>query len=249
MNEMQKTHKVIGLICCRGGSKGIPGKNIKPFAGRPLLAWILDAARKAAVFDEVILSTDDEAIAAVGREHGARVPGLRPAELARDTSDQFDTHKYIFELLGVTDETHRVCILNNNPFIDSGLIRAGYELAESVEFARVVLDSVRVGGDFLYFRQSYEDEGVLRLCFPRVLMESQINRQSSGPTYVTINNVRWAKPSALTSYDAYKRAVVRHGVAPVWLPKTRNFDLDDLEDWEIAEAVFKALDLGESLDH
>ena len=243
---MHNSSKIIALICCRGGSKGIPHKNIKPFAGRPLLCWILGSARKAAVFDDIVLSTDDEEIAAVGREHGASIPGLRPAHLAQDTSDQFDTHSYIFDLLGIRDETHRVCILTNNPFIDSGLIRAGFQKAASIDFSRLVLDTVPVGGDYLHFRQCYLDEDVLRFCFPRLMIDSQINRQASGRIYTTMNNMRWAKPTPLRSYEAYKQEVVRNGISPVCLPKLRNFDLDDLEDWRIAEAVFVAMNLAEA---
>ena len=97
--------KVSGLICCRGGSKGIPGKNIKEFCGKPLLGWTLEHAQKANVFDEIILSTDSKEIAAVGEEYSATVPGLRPDYLAKDESDVFDTHDYIFNLLNINDES------------------------------------------------------------------------------------------------------------------------------------------------
>ena len=76
--------RVLGVITARGGSKGIPGKNLKPLAGRPLLAWTIDAAQASGVLDRVILSTEDEAIAAAGRELGCEVPFMRPAELAED---------------------------------------------------------------------------------------------------------------------------------------------------------------------
>ena len=82
--------KILLTVCARGGSKGIPGKNIKEFCGKPLLGWILEAAKEAKVFDDIILSTDSEEIAEVGRSYGATVPGLRPAALATDDSDVFD---------------------------------------------------------------------------------------------------------------------------------------------------------------
>lgn len=76
--------RVLGLVPARGGSKGVPGKNIRPLGGRPLLAWTAAAARRAESLDRLVLSTDSEEIAAVGREHGLDVPFLRPPELARD---------------------------------------------------------------------------------------------------------------------------------------------------------------------
>ena len=82
--------KILALIPARGGSKRVPGKNIKNLGGLPLIAWTLRAAHDSGVCAAVVVSTDDEAIAAVAREHGADVPGLRPAELATDTAGSVD---------------------------------------------------------------------------------------------------------------------------------------------------------------
>lgn len=237
---MQKQFKTIALICCRGGSKGIPGKNIKDFAGKPLLGWILESAKSSGVFDDIILSTDSEEIAQVGRTFGANVPELRPLELAQDKSDQFDTHSYIFDLLGFNDDTHRVCILNNNPLINDELIKQGYQAAAKFDFERVVLDSVQIPGDYMFFRQCFEYNGLLHFHFPKGMLDSQINRQTVAPTFTTINNMRWGKPSYFRSYENYKNEVVMHGIIPVALPKLRNIDIDDMDDWKMAEAVFKA---------
>lgn len=76
--------RVLGLIPARGGSKGIPRKNIRPLAGKPLIAWTIEAARQSRLLTRVILSTEDEEIAAVGRAWGVDVPFLRPVELAQD---------------------------------------------------------------------------------------------------------------------------------------------------------------------
>jgi pseudaminic acid cytidylyltransferase len=238
---MEKKYKMMALICCRGGSKGIPGKNIKEFAGKPLLGWILEAAKTSGVFDDIILSTDSQEIADVGTQYGASVPGLRPSELAQDKSDQFDTHRYIFEKMDIADETHRVCILTNNPFIDASIIKMGYDAAGKHGFEKVVLDTVKVGGDYLYYRQCFENKGLLRFLFQKNMLESAINRQSQAPVYTTINNTRWAKPSVLASYDAYKEEVVENGIVPIELPKLRNVDIDEPDDWIIAEALFNKL--------
>lgn len=76
--------KILAIIPARGGSKGIPRKNIRPLAGKPLIAWTLEAARAATRLDRIIVSTEDEEIAAIARACGAEVPFLRPAELAGD---------------------------------------------------------------------------------------------------------------------------------------------------------------------
>ena len=82
---MQKSHKkILGLITARGGSKGIPGKNIKKLAGKPLIVYTIEAAQASGVFDRIIISTDDEKIAEVARLHGCAVPFMRPKNLAKD---------------------------------------------------------------------------------------------------------------------------------------------------------------------
>ena len=81
--------KAVAVIFARGGSKGLPGKNIRPLAGKPLIAWAIEHALAVKRIDRVIVSTDSEEIAAVAREYGAEVPFLRPAELARDDSPEW----------------------------------------------------------------------------------------------------------------------------------------------------------------
>src|SRR5688572_14162124 len=77
---------VIALVPARGGSKRLPGKNVKLLAGKPLIAWTIEAARHSLLVDKVVLSTDDEEIAQIGRVFGAEVPFIRPIELSSDTA-------------------------------------------------------------------------------------------------------------------------------------------------------------------
>ena len=83
--------EILGLILARGGSKGIPGKNIKDLAGKPLIAYTIEAAKKSKYIDRVVVSTDDEEIARVSREYGAEIPFMRPAEYARDNTTSNET--------------------------------------------------------------------------------------------------------------------------------------------------------------
>lgn len=82
--------KTLAIIPARGGSKRLPGKNIKPFLGLPLIAWSIRFARRVTQFDALAVSTDDEAIAAVCRAEGVDIPDLRPAHLATDTASTLD---------------------------------------------------------------------------------------------------------------------------------------------------------------
>ncbi|NPV85838.1 MAG: acylneuraminate cytidylyltransferase family protein [Anaerolineae bacterium] len=90
---------ILGVIPARGGSKSIPRKNIKPFLGKPLLAWTAETALQSGALDRLILSTDDEEIAQVGKHYGAEVPFLRPAELAQDSTPTPPVLTHLLEYL------------------------------------------------------------------------------------------------------------------------------------------------------
>ena len=74
----------LAVIPARGGSKRIPRKNVKLFAGKPMIAWSIEAAQRTGLFDRIVVSTDDEEIASIARKYGADVPFVRPAELSDD---------------------------------------------------------------------------------------------------------------------------------------------------------------------
>lgn len=102
MDTGLKKQNIMGFIFARGGSKGLPGKNIKPFHGKPLLAWTIECAQKTGIFSRLILSTDDPAIAAVGREYGAETPFLRPSKLATDSAPEWLAWRHA---VGYVEET------------------------------------------------------------------------------------------------------------------------------------------------
>lgn len=107
--------RVLGLIPARGGSKGIPGKNVRLLGGKPLLAWTAEAALASRRLSRVVLSTDDEGIAEAGRRCGLDVPFLRPAELARDDTPTLPVVRHALESL--EDRFDAVCLLQpTSPF-------------------------------------------------------------------------------------------------------------------------------------
>ncbi|MBN2282906.1 MAG: acylneuraminate cytidylyltransferase family protein [Deltaproteobacteria bacterium] len=90
---------VLAIIPARGGSKGLPGKNIKELCGKPLIAWSIEQAQSCKDIDEIVVSTDDEEIAEVAKKYGAGVPFIRPAELANDTAKSIDVIFHTIEWL------------------------------------------------------------------------------------------------------------------------------------------------------
>ena len=87
---MYKDKTFLAIIPARGGSKGLPRKNIKPLLGKPLVAWTIEQAFKSKYLDEIIVNTDDEEIAEISKKYGAKIPFIRPKELALDNTPTFD---------------------------------------------------------------------------------------------------------------------------------------------------------------
>ena len=96
--------KILGVIPARGGSRSIPRKNIRSFCGRPLLEWTIESALESKVLDRLVVSTEDEEIAAAAAEAGAEVPCLRPAELARDDSGTEHAVRHLLDTLSSSGE-------------------------------------------------------------------------------------------------------------------------------------------------
>lgn len=103
--------RVLAIVPARAGSKGLPGKNIRLLAGKPLLAWPIAAARASAHVDRVIISTDSQAFADIAVEHGAEAPFLRPAELASDTAPSIDFILHAVDTLAADGDVYDYVVL------------------------------------------------------------------------------------------------------------------------------------------
>lgn len=88
---------ILATICCRGGSKGVPGKNLKLLHGKPLIAYTIETAATSSLINDLIVSTDDKQIADVAKQFGAKVPFVRPADLATDTSSKWPVFRHAVE--------------------------------------------------------------------------------------------------------------------------------------------------------
>ena len=108
---MLRNLKILAVVPARGGSKGLPGKNTMPVAGKPLIAWSIEQARASRLIDDVVVSTDREEIAQVARSHGAKVPFLRPAELATDTASSIDVVMHMLDRLAAGGERFDIVVL------------------------------------------------------------------------------------------------------------------------------------------
>ena len=234
-----KKKAIICLICCRGGSKGIKNKNIKSFCGKPLLYWIIKSAVDSKIFERIILSTDSEKVAKIAKNLKVEIPGLRPKKLALSKSDQFDTHSYIFKQLNFNDQNSVVCVLNNNPFINKKYIKKSFKQFERINFSGVVTEYTKVSGDYIAWKQFKKGKGTINYLFKKKFLNVEPNRQSLDSFFANIFNIKWGKPSHLKSYKNFKRQLLKKNNGSLELKKIDNFDIDDKDDWFIAQTIFE----------
>lgn len=231
--------KKIALVCCRGGSKGIKRKNIKLFCRKPLLFWTFKNIEKSKIFDEIYLCTDDKEIASYGKNIGFKVPQLRPKYLAQDNSDVFDTHNFFFKKNNINNQNSLACIINNNPFITSQIIKKTFQKFKVNKFKNVTMCAKKINTDQIYFRQSLLKKTKLFPIFKKKLISSKINRQKVINTYVNIGDIRWGQPSQLISYKKFNIEICKNGYENLIINDQIYHDLNELKDWKIAELKFK----------
>src|SRR5690554_2210088 len=122
----------LAIIPARGGSKRIPRKNIKPFCGKPMIAWSIEAALESGCFDRVIVSTDDAEIAEVARQYGAEVPFMRPLELSDDHTGTIPVIRHAIETINSQGRAveQACCLYATAPFIQAEDLRRGLEILQ-----------------------------------------------------------------------------------------------------------------------
>lgn len=228
--------RVLGLIPARGGSKGVPRKNIKLLAGKPLLAYTAEAALAAEHLSRVILSTDDEEIAEVGRACGIEVPFLRPADLALDKSPTLPVVQHALRFIEEQgDRFDAVCLLQpTNPLRRAADIDACIALMENSD-ADAVISVLAVPAEhnphWVYFRNA---DGGLSLSTGEL---SPIPRRQDlpaafhreGSVYVTRRDV------VINENSLYGARVAGYEIDPA-----RSVNIDTPEDWERAEKLIRA---------
>ncbi len=168
---------VVGLITARGGSKGVPRKNIQELAGKPLIAWTIEAALQSQELDRVIVSTDDREIAAISRRFGAEVPFIRPLELALDASSHVDVVLHAIEWLAEHeqyDTEHVVLLQPTSPFRIADDIDGALRFAREKN-AKAVIGMMEAPSHPVCMR-SMNEEGLLLEIMPEQ-DESALRRQ------------------------------------------------------------------------
>lgn len=224
---------VLALICARGGSKGLPGKNLRPLGGRPLIGWAIEQARAAATVDRVIVSTDSEEIAAVARAEGADVPFLRPPELAQDASPEWLVWRHALGFVRETDGAYPDCLLVVPP---TAPLRATEDLERCLaEYRKGGADVVVTVTDahrnpYFNMVKLLPDGGVTLVIPP----DGQVRRRQDAPPVYDMTTVAYvADPQFVVTHDGMFEGRVR----PVQVPAARALDIDTLLDLRMAECL------------
>jgi CMP-N,N'-diacetyllegionaminic acid synthase len=226
---------VVALIPARSGSERVPGKNIRPLAGHPLIAYAIATARSAGIFDRVVCSTDSSQIAGLVQRYGAEVPFLRPAEYATATSPDIEWIAYTLERLEEHYDLFAI-VRATNPFRGPDALRRGLEQLLATPEA----DSIRA------VERVKQHPGKMWIVEGRtmrpLLDQSHLDVAWHAGQYQALPEV-YVQNSALEI--AWSRVVFATGtregrtVAPFFTTGFEGFNVDDEEDWERARALVK----------
>lgn len=221
----------VALIPARGGSKRIPGKNIRPFHGRPIIAYSIDAALNCSAIDRVIVSTDDEEIASVARDLGAEVPFMRAPHLADDYAT---TLEVIADGLAQLEKrgspvTALCCLYATAPFVTGADLAASYEL-----FCESDASYVFAGTVFPYpIQRALRKAGDrMAMFFPEY---GTTRSQDLEDAYHDAGQFYWCRPAAVKAGSS----LLGEESALYLMDRMRVQDIDTMEDWQFAEQLFR----------
>ncbi|MEY4634571.1 MAG: hypothetical protein RJA55_369 [Acidobacteriota bacterium] len=234
--------RVLGIITARGGSKGVPGKNLKLLAGKPLLAYTVEAARASRSLDRVILSTEDEAIAAAGRGLGCEVPFIRPAELSRDHTPHLPVIQHAAEWMRdqAGYQPDAVVVLQpTSPLRTAGDIDAAVALLES-SGAESVLSVSEVPAHAHPMRTLRLDAAGRAVLFATgEPVRKRINRRQDLPEAWVMNGAIYACRTG--TLFAEEPSLYGDHVVAYRMPVERSISIDDMDDWAAAERALSTV--------
>ena len=226
----------LAVIPARGGSKRIPRKNIRDFCGKPMIAWSIQAAKHSGLFEHIIVSTDDQEIAATAEQFGGEVPFMRPTELADDLTATQPVIKHALHEAqarwGTID--YACCVYATAPFIRVRDLQAAYNQLVSSD------------ADYAFSVTSYPypiqralkmtANGGVTMFHPEHL---QSRSQDLEKSFHDAGQFYWGRARAWLMEEPLFSA----RAIPIILPRHLVQDIDDSEDWERAEWMFKAMNL------
>lgn len=235
--------KLLGIITARGGSKGIPGKNIKELAGKPLIAYTIEAAKASGIFDRLILSTDDKEIADFVNRQGVEVPFLRPKELARDDTPTLPVIQHAVGWLKENEgySPDYVAILQPTaPFRQARHLKEAFKKLVSTG-ADSVIGVTEIPGHFSPYWAVLADEQGLGTLFNGEPIRARIPRRQDFPQQAYANNGAIYMFKTELLFNSNEPNFYGEKVAVYPMEAKYSVNLDQPEDWEVAERTLRKL--------
>lgn len=235
--------KVLGIVTARGGSKGIPGKNIKPLLGKPLIAYTIEAVKESGVIDRLILSTDDPQIAEVAKQYGCEVPFMRPAELAQDKTPHLPVVQHAVQWLKDKENYWPDYVMILQP---TSPLRQPFHVKEAVDLivktgADSVLSVAEIPENYSPYKAMVIGQDGLLTLFKdgQPVRKRPTRRQDLAQTYWSVGLIYLFKTNLL--FDPKEPSLYGDKVAPQIIENKYRIDINIPEDWPVAESALLKL--------
>jgi CMP-N,N'-diacetyllegionaminic acid synthase len=227
--------RYIAIIPARGGSIGLPGKNIKNLCGKPVIAWSIEAALNSRYIDKVMVSTDSEEIARIAKDFGASVPFIRPAELATDTATSFDVVKHTLDFyqLELHERFDYVILLEpTSPLREKNDIDSMIEKINTLENAFDAIVSVGAVHEHPSIMKRLEDNSIAPYCKELAI---QSRRQDNKPAYFPYGVAYIIKVTSLLEEKSFYPLRTTFQI----IKRYQCYEIDDIYDFLTIESIMK----------
>lgn len=235
---MYKDKRILAIVTARGGSKGLPRKNILELNGKPLIAYTIEQIKKSSFIDLAFISTDSREIADVCEEYGISVPELRPSELAQDTTSSMDVLSYTIELLKKRGENFDYMILlePTSPLRKDDDIDKMIEIAVGHPKADGVISLGRVHLEHPSIVKKLNQDGYITpyVEHGKTFYQRQLEDEAYFPYGV----------GYLMRVDRFKQThtIYMDNMLPYYIERWQNYEIDDIYDFRCVEAIMKMED-------
>lgn len=225
---------VLGIIPARGGSKGLPGKNLRLLGGKPLIVWSIEAGTKSRYIDELVISTDSEEIAAVAKRTGATVPFIRPNELATDDASSVDVVLHALDWYAASGRAFDLVALIE----PTSPLRTSKDIDDALEVllqssGDSIVSICRTENTHPSFMVERDDEGCLRYVVDQ--RSHHIRRQDLSPVFFFEGTIYISEAKALRATKSF----YQENTVGFEVPKWKSLEVDDMDDLIMVEAIMK----------